>query len=404
MPAPQRPSPEAAGPDGEARLFNRNFLLACLTTLATFTSFYLLLATLPLYIVRLGGGEAEVGLIIGVFSATALVLRPFVGAGSDERGKRVFVLAGNAILAVSSGLYWLVATVPLLLGLRVLHGVGWSSFGTAVGALVADAAPPSRRGEAMGYYGMFNNLAMAVGPALGVTIMEGYGFPTLFAVAAAIGVASTLLALPIRERARPAAAPPAMPLAARLIERGALFPSLILALVAMTYGSIVSFLPVYAARQAIGNPGLFFTVYAGVLLVARGFTGQLSDRYGRAAVILPGLALATAALWLLATATSPAMFAAVAALYGLGFAAIQPSMMAMVVDRAAPNRRGAAMGTFSSAMDLGIGGGSILWGVVAQLAGYEAMYAASGGVAALAFVVFAASARRGRPAGVEGQR
>ena len=389
---PVRGAPESE-PAGKERLFTANFLLACFITLASFASFYFLLATLPVYIVAIGGNEAQVGLIIGVFSGTTVLLRPFVGRAADDFGRRLFIVAGSAVLAAASALYPFASTVLLLLGLRVFHGVGWASFGTATSALVADVAPRSRRGEAMGYYGMFTNLAMAVGPALGVMLMQRYSFPVLFFAAAGVALVSVALALLVREPVRsapPAAANPGE----GLIERSALFPALVLTLATITYGSIVSFLPLFATKQGIGNPGVFFTVFAFVLIVARGFTGRLSDRYGRAATIAPGLLLAALGLAMLSTASSLAAFLGVAVLYGLAFAAFQPALMALVVDRAAPHRRGAAMGTFSSAMDLGIGLGSVIWGVVAQLAGYEAMYLASAAVALLALAAFLLGDRR----------
>jgi MFS family permease len=130
---------------------------------------------------------------------------------------------------------------------------------------------------------------------------------------------------------------------------------------------------------------------------------MLSDRFGRAVVIAPGLGLAALGLVVLSTATTLTAFLAVAVLYGLAFAAAQPAMMALVVDRAAPNRRGAAMGTFSMAMDLGIGLGSIVWGVVAQAAGYQAMYLAASVVALVALVVFVVG-WRGQAGAVSGSR
>ena len=387
----------AAPPAKKEPLLTTNFVLACLITLASFASFYYLLATLPVYITTIGGDEREVGLIMGVFSATTVILRPFIGRAADDRGRRIFILVGNAILAVASALYAGVTSVALLLGLRVFHGVGWASGGTTMNALVADIAPRSRRGEAMGYFGMFSNLAMAVGPALGFMLMNAFSFPVLFFTAAAIAAIAVVLGFALREPAR-LAPPPATAKAGKapgqgVIERTTLFPAAVLTLVTITYGSIVSFLPLFAAKQGIENPGIFFTVYAIVLILARGFTGQLSDRYGRAAVIVPGLVLATAALWLLATATVLPTFLAVAVLYGLAFAAVQPALMALVVDRAAPSRRGAAMGTFSAAMDLGIGLGSLLWGEVAYTAGFQVVYLASGGFAVLALLVFLVGAR-----------
>ncbi|HZK66886.1 MAG TPA: MFS transporter, partial [Chloroflexota bacterium] len=289
------------GQEHPERLFTPNFLLASLLTFAAFASFYLLLATLPVYIIQIGGRESEVGLVIGSFSLTAILLRLYVGRAADQRGRKPFILVGTAVLVLCSGLYTLVRSVPALLALRMVHGAGWASFGTATNTLVADLAPRSRRGAAMGYFGMFSNLAMAVGPALGVWLMNGYGFDILFMVAAGTALLAFLMSLAVSEPAGRRQPPPAAQAGSSqgFIEHSALFPSLVLTLTTVTYGSIVSFLPIYAARQGVDNPGIFFTAYAVVLIVARGFTGHLSDRYGRAAVIAPGLLLAAAGLLVL---------------------------------------------------------------------------------------------------------
>jgi MFS family permease len=155
----------------------------------------------------------------------------------------------------------------------------------------------------------------------------------------------------------------------------------------MAYGSIVWFISLFVVKQQIGNPGLFFTVYAIVLIIARGPIGLLSDRYGRIAVIAPGLVVGAFALGLLAMTTSMAMLLLVAGLYALSFAAIQPTLMALTVDRVPPAQRGSAMGTFSTAMDLGISAGAIVWGIVAQYAGYESVYFLAAGVNLIGLVI-----------------
>ncbi len=388
--AKEQVSEKAQGPAKEP-LFTRDFLLASFASLSAFSSFYFLLATLPVYVLQVGGREAQVGLIVGLFSATAVLLRLPLGRASDERRKRPILLVGAGVLAASGLLYLLATNVKLLAGLRVMHGAGWALFGTTISALVAEIAPASRRGEAMGYYGMAANLAMAVGPALGVLLMNRLSFTALFVAAAGMALVALGLTLVIREPPRT----PARPRSERggVIERGAVVPSSVLWMVAVTYGAIIAFLPIYATRRGLENPGIFFTAYAVVLLLARGLTGKISDERGRAAVIVPGLVLCAAGLVVLALAQGVLAFIGAAVLYGLGFAALQPALMAMVVDRAPPGRRGAAMGTYSTAMDLGIGGGSFLWGLVAQWAGYSAMYFAAAGVVGMSLVAFLAGVR-----------
>lgn len=376
-------------------LFTRNFLFACLANLMAFASFYFLLATLPVYIVTIGGSESEVGFIIGVFAATALAFRPLVGGWADRWNRRGLILGGALLMFLSSLLYTLTHSTPSLLAVRALHGAGFALFSTALATLVADILPQGRRGEGMGYYGMAVNLAMVVGPALGVALYQALGFTILFLCGAGVALLSLLASSGLREPHREGPSGGAAP-SLTLLEPSALFPATIMGLFALTYGSLVSFLPIYAMSRGVTNPGLFFSTFAVVLILSRSPAGWLSDRYGRASTILPGLALTSGALGLLSWATSWPHFLLAAALYGLAFAAVQPSLMALAVDRVSPLKRGAAMGTFSASMDLGIGGGSFLWGFVAQGFGFPAMFLGAAGVGVMGMAVFLLGARQSR--------
>ena len=163
-------------PLGE-KLLTRNFILTSLSTFTIFTSFYFLLVTLPEYITQLGGSESEVGLIIGVFTISAVLLRPFIGREVDRRGRKIILLAGTAVFLISMLLYSYTTSVLSLLLLRVLHGIGWGAATTAASTLIADIAPPSRRGEAMGVFGISSNVAMAIGPILSFVLLYSSGMP-----------------------------------------------------------------------------------------------------------------------------------------------------------------------------------------------------------------------------------
>ncbi len=381
-------------------MFTRDFSLAILANLFSFASMYVLLATLPLYVVAIGGTVSDAGVVLACFTLSAVVVRPVVGRLSDRRAKKAIMLGGAVILAVSSLLYAPVHSVPLLMAVRVFHGVGWAAFGTAASALAADLAPLSRRGEAMGYFGVGMNVAMAIGPALGVFLVGWTGYGSLFLTAMVLGAAAALTTAGIAE---PRRAP-----GQGALQRGwrsfilpsALFPSAVLFTNALTYASVVALLPLFADEAGLGNPGLFFTVFSVVVLVLRGPLGRVSDRRGRVAVVAPGLSVTFVALLVLSQAHSTAMMLVVAVLYAVGVGAAQPTLMAMTVDRAGPQERGAAMGTYTTAMDLGIGVGSVVWGVVAQSLGFGAMYVAAGlmGLVGVALLLAGAAAGRSRAA------
>ena len=379
------------------RIFSRSFSLAILANLFSFCSMYLLLATLPLYVVAIGGTVTDAGIVLACFTLTAVLVRPWIGRLSDRRAKKAIMLAGAVITAASSLLYEPAHSVPLLMAVRILHGVGWAAFGTAASALAADLAPLSRRGEAMGYFGVGMNVAMAIGPALGVFLVGQSGYGALFLAAMVLSAAAALTTIGIADPGpKPGGAP---------VQRGwrsfilpsALFPSAVVFTNALTYASVVALLPLFAEDEGLGNAGLFFTVFSVVVLVLRGPLGRVSDRRGRVAVIAPGLLFTFVALLVLSQAESMTVLLVVAVLYAVGTGAAQPALMAMTVDRAGPQERGAAMGTFGTAMDLGIGVGAVVWGATAEAFGFQTMYVAAGvmGLVGLA-VLLAGAGRSGR--------
>ncbi|MCX9084461.1 MAG: MFS transporter [Candidatus Methanoperedens sp.] len=356
--------------DQNEPLFSRNFILTSLSTFTLFSSFYFLLITLPIYIQKIGGTESEIGFIIGVFTISAVVLRPFIGQEVDRRGRKNILISGLLVFLVSMLLYNYTNNVTSLLLLRVFHGVGWGAATTAATTLIADISPPKRRGEAMGIFGMSSNVAMAIGPFLSMILLVAYDFSILFMIAAGIALVSLLFALPISENVVSHRRTP-------LFSREALFASILMFTVSLSYGSIVSFLSLFAQKQGITNPGIFFSVFAVTLIIVRTFAGKLSDKKGRTFVILPGMIIIAGGLFLLSTASSLSIFLASAFLYGLGFGFVHPSLMALLVDSVSEEGRGAAMGTFTAAFDLGIGVGSIVLGFVLQYFDFQVMYSVS---------------------------
>lgn len=369
---PQSTLPLSSNKSSKEPILTRNFVVASTANLFTVGSFTVLLATLPLYVVQAGVRQSEVGLVIGIFAIAALLVRPFAGTAVDIWGVKRLMLLGSVGIALSPLLYIISTSLAPMIGVRLFQGVAFSVMSTGATALIADIAPPTRRGEAVGYFGMSNNVAMAAGPALGMVVMASTGFTTLFIVACVVGVVSLAFSALVREPSRKAqASPMRRPV---FIVRSTLLPTSVFYCFALLAGAIVTFVPLFAAERGLGNSGLFFTVQALVGLVLRSVTGQLSDRFGRGTVAIPGLLLGAVSVATLSQASSMPMFLGAAALYALSFSAVQPALMALVIDKSGPQMRGAAMGTYMLAMDAGVGSGALLGGLAADVWGYSRMY------------------------------
>jgi MFS family permease len=340
----------------------------------------MLIPVMPLYAAHLGAGEGQIGLIIAVFAFSAMLLRPVTGELADRIGRYPLVLAGSAIFAAAATAYPVLGlSIPTLIAIRLFHGIGMGLGPTAGTVMVADLAPPHRRGEAMGLYGMAGNASLAIAPYLGAELLERGGFGPAFAGSASLGLAALLVAsrLPeTRPRATGAHRPARSPAAwlAGLFHAGALYPSLLVFALFFPYGAVFTFVPLFARQRAIASVGPFFTALALSAVAVRGLAGRLADRVGRRMVAAPSLALAGVALLVLARADSTPGLIAAAVLLGLGFGAAQPAILAMAADRVPPEARGRAVGTLYTAWELGIGSGAVLLGVWAAHRGYASMF------------------------------
>ncbi|USG65816.1 MFS transporter [Brevibacillus ruminantium] len=387
-------------------LWTKNFILLAVANFLLFVAFQMLIPTLPLYVTQRGGDQVAVGLVISIFTVSALLIRPFAGKALDSIGRKPVLLGGLLIFFLSvSGYYWM-ATVALVLMVRFVHGIGWGITTTAFGTIASDLIPARRRGEGMGYFGMFSNLAMALGPMFGLWLVDFKGYGWMFAISAFLTVAALFMTrlVSIKEpdhvsgKANQQATPSpsgAATLASDLVEKKALFPALLALFFGITYGGIVSFITLFGQEVGIGQVGLFFLFNAVSLMLIRPFAGQLFDRKGHVWVLIPGALLAGAGLLVLSSITSAVGLAVAAVLFGAGFGAVQPSLQAWTINRVPPHRRGAANGTFFSAFDLGIGSGAMLLGALAKVTGFAAMYRYSALFVALFLLSYVVYLKRG---------
>jgi len=388
-----------ANPVPEGRIWNKTFFLILVVSFLMFLSMYILLPTLPLYAQTLGGNETVAGTIVGIFTLSAVLIRPWIGNLLDRKGRKVILLIGVGIFLISVLAYNLAFSIVTLLALRAVHGIGWGASTTATGTMASDIIPAVRRAEGMGYYGIAATIAMSLGPALGLYLVEYSNYSVLFtgaAILAALGLAGSFFINyePPRKNLKGAEA---LLVKGVILEKTAIPPALVLFFITLTYGGIVSFLPSYANYRGVENIGIFFTVYALVLLFGRPIIGKLADRYGARKFLVPGILLMAAALLLLVKASSLPMFLLVGVVYGLGFGTVQPILNALVISLSPPERRGAANATFAVAMDLGIGLGAITLGFLAQKMGYVYMYGSSAIFALLALVMYFAFLRNKLP-------
>jgi MFS family permease len=342
----------------------------------------------------MGGRETEVGLLMGIVAAAALAVRPASGWAVEMLGRKKTMLVGPAAFATASAAYAFAGSIPVLLALRSLHGLGIGTFNTGAPTLVSDQAPISRRGEALGYFGTSQTISQALGPAIGLFIMEAWGFNWLFGISAGMALTSLALCFLLKDYHVPG---PSRRLAWNMfVSVKALKPLILVLGMSFATGSILSFVPLYGRSQGVSNPGFFFTIYALVMLLSRPVSGRLSDQVGRIAVAGPGMIFISAGLGLLAFSGQWWSLALSAVILGVGLGAAMPALMALMIDLVGPAERGGAMSTFGIGLDVGIGIGSVVQGMVAEAHGFGATFGLTAVLTLLSVAAYWA-AKRGHP-------
>ncbi|MBB6444312.1 MFS transporter [Bacillus benzoevorans] len=365
----------------QEKLWTAHFMLIFIYSLFTSIANGMLMTGLPLYAIHLGGDNSVAGMLWGLFMLFAILFRPFFGKLIDEKSRRLVLIIGGVISAFISLSYVLAfSSLGILLLLRSLHGIGFSATTNASGTIVSDIVPKSRLAEGVGYFGLSNTIATAIGPAFCLYLIHQYSYNLVFIVTSFIGFIALGCSFFIRyekksaehiNRTKPKGK---RSLADLMVEKTALPSALVTTFVFVAVGSAISFIPIYAQSLEIEDIGLYFTVSSIALLITRLFAGKIADNYGPAFVIIPGLILLVLSFVLLAYATSLTGMLISGVLYGLGLGSSDPTINAVMIRVCPVDRRGAGNSTLFLAKDIGGGIGAVALGFVSLHTGFRFVF------------------------------
>ena len=383
------------GPD-EPRLFTPAFLLLGVADLSYFVAIGITIHGLPLYVTGpIGSGEAGAGLAFGAFGVTALLCRPFAGRLSDLRGRRPLMLFGATLCALGMVLLPFADSLAAVVGIRLVQGVAEAAFFVAGFALLADLAPASRMGEALSYNSLGLYLGIALGPPLGELLIEQSGYATAWYAATALSLLAAALVLTIPEPVRDQDGDGH----GRLIHRPGIPVSLGFFASLAAISGFLAFASLRADEVGLSNTSLALLIYGLVVVFCRIAFARVPDRLpslplGAASLIAIAIGLLLVAVW----PTPVGMMAGVAVM-AVGVAFSTPAFFAAIFATATPSERGAAAGTASAFIDLGLGFGPIALGVVADASGIPWALGVGAGIALIGAVWTLRLAQLGRQAG-----
>lgn len=316
----------------------------------------------------MGGGQYK-GLIIALFTLTAGLSRPFSGKLTDTIGRVPVMAVGSIICFICGFLYPVLSSVAGFLFLRLLHGFSTGFKPTATAAYVADIAPPSRWGEALGIHGLFFSTGMAVGPAIGSAITAIYSINVLFYFSSLLAFLSIGILLNMKETLvkRQKFSFSTLRISRYdIIDKQVLPAAIVTFLSYFAYGTILTLIPDWSEHIGIANKGLFFMVFTLSSLLIRFISGKTSDKYGRVKVIQLGLFILIFSLLLMGFFQSAMGLLVGSFIYGIATGILSPATNAWTVDLSHPDHRGKAMATMYIALEAGIGVGALLAGLFYQ--------------------------------------
>ncbi|HEU4493092.1 MAG TPA: MFS transporter [Rubrobacteraceae bacterium] len=359
----------ASGADraGRGALLERPMILALVASFCTMVGFYLLLSVVPLYAAKAGGGSSGAGLATALFMLSTVLAQLGMLHVLARFGYRAVLVVGLLLLGLPAFLYGPLGEVPAILAVTLVRGAGFGAAIVALAALVTELAPPGRRGEALGLYGVALTFPTAFCGALGLWIVDRSGFILVFVIGAIAPLLAAFAALgissPDRSEERGGAGLRTLFERPELLRIFLLFTSC-----TAVSGVVVTFLPLsapgpgfFSAATALLLLGLFATLF-------RWWAGRFGDRRDPRILLAPGLLCAAFGM----AALSLEGFALLggALLFGAGFGMLQNTTLLLTMQRVPKAEYGLGSTLWNLAFDAGTGAGAFVFGFVVGTAGY----------------------------------
>lgn len=373
-------------------------MVACFVTGMLFwASMASQLPTMPLYLRSLKTPAVQVGWVMGSFAIGLLCSRTFLGRLSDRRGRSLVMRIGLVVAAVVPMFYAVNQSVPILMGLRAIHGVSIAAFATGYSALVADLAPPAERGRVIGYMSLVNPLGMALGPVLGDWLQFWFGYPVMFRVAGGLALVGFWVSWRIRDGVVDVGVPLARPeFWSTFLSKRVWVPAFTLFMVGLGFGTLSAFLPLLIKETGVDlSVGLFYLVTAIAGFGVRVMISRLSDRVGRGLFVNLGLVFYSLSMVLIFFAASPWQFLCAAFSEGIGAGLVIPAIITMLADRTVASERGFVLGLVLMGFDLGIACAGPTMGNLMQATSLGTGFLAATGLLVVAIMVFSTQSNVG---------
>lgn len=371
--------PGGQGTGGNAPV---NLALLFSTVFFVFLNFASSITVIPLYVLELGGTEFISGLQGTLFLVTAVILRLYFGPLADSRGRKLPIVLGTLAFALAPVLFWWSRSVGMVITARLVQAVGPAAFFSSASSLVGDLAPADRRGAYISYHRILVSLALLVGPAGTLYLINNWGYPAWFAASTAAGLAGFFLSLGLEAPYRGEGESPGSLERVKALARDKKLLIILggMASTGACLGVLLTFVIIYISRVTpLENPGFYFTTYALSSILTNLLAGRLSDRWGRAVIFWPGVFLLGSGVGLLYFLPRfPAAALPSSLLTGMGAAGSISMGLAWVIDTVGEKVRATALALVENILDLSIASSALVFGLAAHWPGMPISFGLTG--------------------------
>ena len=365
-------------PADNEKLWNANYLKVWTANFLLFLSFMLLAPLLPLYLNETFAADKQtIGLVLSGYTITALIIRPFSGYIVDSFQRKQVLLLCYGLFSVFFVGYLVAGTLMLFTIVRTLHGAPFGATTVASSTVAIDSLPSSRRAEGIGYYGLSNNLAAAIGPTIALLLLKYTGsYQLIFVVSTLLAFCGLFINSRLRLPDRPIVKDKQVLSFDRFLLTKAWGASIVIICMGFSYGVVSTYVAIYGKEELdiTGGTGVFFMLLASGLMLSR-LVGGRSLRKGRITNnATGGLLISLGGYLLFAALHSPIGYYGAAIVIGLGNGHAYPAMQNIFIGLAPNNKRGTANSTLLISWDIGMGLGVLLGGAFSEHFGYHAAF------------------------------
>ncbi|MGO4956825.1 MFS transporter [Luteococcus sp. Sow4_B9] len=362
--------------DAKPRLWTRTFTSLTLANFGTAMIFYMLTATLSGWaLTDLGASQTEAGLVGTAWFLGAMTARLFAGRMMTQYGERLVVLGSALAMLAGSLLYPWSHSVLLLLALRFVHGISFGVAATALTGTTLARVPIERRGEGSGWFSLGLALATGVGPFVGNVVQaSGLGQQGVFWLSVGFALLTVVMSLVVvgDMSGRPAAKQGTKSSLADYVAPSVLPIGLVVAACAMPFGTILTLLMPYARSIGLEKAGgLYFLVYAVVIVFSRPVAGMLQDRLGDTVIMLPIIGAMIAGLLLTIWSPNGLVLLLGGAVLGLGYGTLVPAGQTVAINLVGSARASLGVSSYFLLVDAGTGIGPFVLGALVEPMGYR---------------------------------